>query len=612
MRERQPHVLERTSSEDRPRRIVFFDTETRWQTTDDKVTRHELRLGFARLCELTPAGALKPKRELSFTTSGEFIDWLDAMCKPKSTVHLVAHNLPFDLSVVGAFVRLAQLGWKLQSFYTKGMVSIFRWQHGERRILGLDNGNFFGGKLADWGELVGLPKLEIDLQDATDAELEPYCRRDVEVLQRLWELWLGFLDEHQCGSFKPTVSSTAFNTWRHRFMADKVHIHVVERALQLERDAYSGGRAECLWVGRREDGPYYYLDVNNMYGWVLSTCEMPTGIWGSSVDIDPWRLAYKLERYAVIARVTIAPTEPWFPQKQGIFTFYPVGLFSAVLTTPELKLAVDRGWLVDVESCAWYSKAVLFGEYTQEFTRQRRRYERDGNQGMARICKLLVNGLYGKFGQRGLSIERVGDCDPTDVRAEEVYDAETGEHFRQIWLGGGIWRERKTGESWNSFPGIAAHVTAYARLRLYELLRRVPQGHAFYMDTDSLIVDQVGYDALSKLVNPQQLGMLKVELSSDWLEIHAPKDYAMAGREKRKGIRADALQLGPATFQQTSWLKLPGLIQAGVTEGYLTKETRKTLRREVHSGTVRPDGWIAPFQVHSVGWQEGYQPEIPF
>ena len=380
-------------------------------------------------------------------------------------------------------------------------------------------------------------------------------------------------------------------------MTETVHIHIDEKALRLERESYKGGRTECLWVGERNDGPFYYLDVNNMYGYILATEKFPAGLYNYSDHVSLYRLAYKLERHAVVADVTIEVDEPWFPYKIEGRTCYPVGRFRTTLTTPELKLCIDRGWMVEVHSMAWYREEKLFSDYVITFNKLRRDYERQGNKGFAKICKLLVNGLYGKFGQRSLKIEQIGECDPSIVKRERVYDVETDEVFDQVYLAGFIYRERKEGESFHSFPAIAAHVTAYARLFLYSLANSVSDYHVFYMDTDSLVVDETGFKQLQNKIAPGVLGALKIEQTSPWLKINAPKDYSMQGRFKLKGVSPTAERLSEGVYKQTHWLKLAGLIREGLTEGYITKEIVKHQLRIIHSGVVLPSGWVQPFHL---------------
>jgi len=594
---KRPHTLDPTTSMKRPNRVIFFDTETRQDPPVNDVIQHHLKVGVAKFCLRNDDGQLEVKQELTFYTPVEFWSWVDERCKKRSTTYLVAHNITFDLAVVNAFSEFPRHGWDLGSFYSKGMVSIFRWKENERRLIGLDNGNFFAGKLDTWGKRLGYPKLDIDFDTCTDDELLTYCDRDVDIMIKLWIMWIEFLDINRCGAFKPTVSSTAFNTWRHRFMPDRVHIHTDDLATHLERSAFRGGRTECLWVGERDDGPFYYMDVNNMYGYILANCEFPSGIWNSIPKAEPYQLAFKLKRHSVIAEVLIDVTEPWFPYRLGIHTCYPVGEFWTTLTTPELKLVIDNGWLRDVGAMSWYRTSPLFAEYVNEFTDLRHSYDRNGNEGFSKICKMLVNGLFGKFGQRGMKQEIIGDCDPNKMGRETIYDEENNVIFDQVYLAGKIFKEYKTGEAFHSFPAIAAHVTAEARLYLYQLATQVPAHSVFYMDTDSLIVDQDGYDILKTDLDPSKIGKLKVEITSPWLEINAPKDYKMEGRSKTKGVKLDAELLSNGKYRQIHWTKLNGLIRAGKTEGYMTRQVDKEQHRIIHSGRVGHFGWIAPLRV---------------
>lgn len=592
---RKAHTLHPTKSVDRPKRVIFFDTETSQVSQPGGAQLHHLKLGVAKATRSRDGVVLKVTHTLKFRQAGEFWAWVDERCHSKTTTYLVAHNLTFDLAVTNAFQELARGSWRLESWYSKGLTSIFRWRCGERRLVGLDNGNFFVGSLEKWGRIVGAPKMDVDPLTASDDELWPYCERDVDIMVQLWHTWLAFLDEHQCGSFKPTLSSTAFNTWRHRFMGAKVHIHANQEALDLERQAYRGGRTECFWVGHREDGPFYYLDVNNMYGWVLANHEFPAGLYGVSDRIDPYRLAYKLERYAVIADVTVEVDQPAYPYLLDQHSCYPLGSFRTTLTTPEIMLAIDRSWLREVHTVAWYRKGPLFQDYVWEFSQLREHYEQQGEWGMREIAKRLVNHLYGKFGQRRSFQEIIGECDPTIVKHEKVYCEETDEVWDQVWLGGYIYRIRYEGESFHSFPAIAAHVTAHARLRIWEISQMVDPEHRFYTDTDSIVVDQLGFKQLVNELDPNKLGALKVEQVSPWLEIHAPKDYAMEGRFKLKGVSSKAKRLAPGVYEQTHWPKLAGMIRSEQSQGYVTRKVVKNLKRVVHSGVVGPRGWVQPF-----------------
>ena len=594
---RPPHFIKPTVRIDRPTAVIFCDTETFQDKRPDGSVRHSLRLGVGEYCRTRGGEVLRHQETFSFDQTCDFWDWVEKKVKSRRKVTLVTHNLTFDLSILDAYTALGETGFELQGFYTKGQVGIFRWHKERMNLMALDNGNFFQGKLEKWGKVVGMPKIEVEWAEATEAELWDRCRRDVEIMVHLWRLWYAFLDENDCGDFKPTVASTAFGTWRHRFMPRNVWVHSDERVLSLERDAYKGGRVECFRVGELTDGPYFALDINSMYGYVMARGEYPAGFIGWKETGSVALLQKRLQRYSVVARLIVAVNEPWYPVDLDGFTCYPLGEFETTLTTAELILALRRGWVKSVGPMAWYLKRRLFTSYAEYFYNLRLRYTEAGQDGFSRIAKLLVNGLYGKFGQKGFHQKVIGTCDPSLCEVRKVYSEERKAHYRMIFLGGQVFEQWEEGEGYHSFPAIAAHVTANSRLYLTRLMRRVPAGHVFYCDTDSLMVDQEGLEALGPFLHPTNLGALKVEAQGETLLIHAPKEYVLGDKIKHKGIRLEAQEVEPGVYAQDQWPGFNGLLQSGSMVDYVVKPILKHSRRVIHSGVVLPSGWVAPLEL---------------
>lgn len=605
---RKEHKIYSSKSSRRPTSIIFFDTETRQTIQASGETIHTLRLGHAKHYRKRDDDNLRYQSEISFTTQDEFIDYLLTRCYPKSTVVVTAHNVVFDMTICNLFTILPNLGWELRSFYTKGIVSMFRWKKDTSKIEFIDNTNLFPGTLRRWGKIVGLPKLDVNFDDVPDDELLTYCKRDVDIMVKCWQTWLKFLDDNDCGQFKPTLASTAFSTWSHRFMPYVPYIHTVDDVNELEREAYHGGRCECFYQGKVDKGNFYYLDINNMYGYVLKKYLYPQSFIRMSWDMSIEMLVRKLGSYAVVSRVQVNTDRPFLPLKLDGHMTYPVGRFITTLTTPELCYALQNGYIEKVFTTAWYRQAPLFSSYIDYFYQLRYTYKKDGNDGYSEICKLLINSLYGKFGQRGINQKMIGKCDPEEISSTSVFDVDKKEHYRIISVAGSVFEERKEGESYNSFPAIAAHVTAYARMYLWYLIIKVPRHHVYYCDTDSLIVDEEGYKSLCGLINPATIGMLKVELKSSNIEIRSPKDYSMGERNRVKGVRENAEKLDIATFSQDQWAHLASLIGSGDMSSYTTKKVIKHLSRKITSGIVDPDGWISPFVL---GEADHVLPEVP-
>lgn len=592
---RKQHKLKPTTGTHIPKRFIFFDTETSEKIIDQDTKHHSLKLGYAVFCQRLESGELEIIQDLEFTQIPTLWYWVNSLCYRKSATYIIAHNIVYDITVLNGFQILPELGWELESFYSKNPVSIFRWKKDSIRLVGLDSSNLFPGKLENLGISLNVPKMEVDFKTVRDSELMTYCKRDVEIMRFGFESWFKFLRDNECGSFKPTVASTAFNTWRHKHLTDIVHIHDNKLAIELERESFKGGRTECLFQGKIENENFYYLDINNMYGFVMQNYDYPARLWSARESGDPWRLAWKLKKYCCIARVVLEVSKPVFPMKHNQHVCYPTGLLETTLTTPELKLAITEGWLREVKAVSWYRKENLFENYVKDFRSVREKYQDQNSDIYEKIVKLLINSLYGKFGQKKLTQEKIGECDPYTFFREQVYDMTRQEYFDQIWLGGTIFSEKTEGEAYHSFPAITSHVTAYARLYLNWFVNQVPKGCVYYMDTDSLIVNERGFNALKFYIDPHRIGMLKIEQTSPWLEINAPKDYSMEGRARAKGIKENALEIEPDKFEQWSWPSLAGIIRFDRGNPYTLKRVVKNRKKIIYSGQVQPSGWIEPF-----------------
>ena len=595
MKSNKPHSLTPSKSNPLPTRLLFLDTETDVRPLDQDRKVHKLKLGVIWDVRRNGESELEQQAELVFETQETLYSWLKRLLVGNQTFYLIAHNIAYDAMIVDAFRQLPKLGFKMESLYSKAQVTIIRWKKGKTSLIMLDNGNLFSGTLERWGSIFKVPKLDIDFDNCTMEELTVYCRRDVEIMYRSWSVWFQFLIDHDCGGFRVTVGSTAFNTWRHAYMPEDIYVHKNSKALRLERDAYHGGRVECFFQGKLNSSNYYYLDINNMYGFVMKTGKYPVGLQGYSTRLPIRRLITYLERYSVIANVRVNVDMPAFVTKVNGFTAYPLGRFDVSLTTNELILALQNGWLEEIYALAWYRSDTIFSEYVSDFYNLRMNYRAIENNGFEQICKLLINSLYGKFGQTGLRQVVLGETSPDEIWSSFVINADTGQNSRQVAIGGTVYEEFKEGESFHAMPAIAAHVTANARLYLLRLINIAGWENTFYTDTDSLIVNQSGYDRLEHLIAENELGKLKIEVKSDHVEILAAKEYIIEDRKRFKGIRANAIEIEPGLFTQEQWPKLAGMIRAGMPMDYITKTIEKRQLRRIRSGVVLPSGWVEPF-----------------
>jgi len=595
MGHRRYHLLRPNKSTVRPIAHLFVDVESRLVPVTDRQTNHVLWFGWTCFWERRPTKASDTVIYWRFATIEDFWDIVERRTYRKRPLYLVSHNVNYDFGVLDAFGNLEQRGYTLTQIYLAGMTAIMSFTKGDHKIILLDNSNYFQGTLASLGLALGYPKLDVDPLTATEQEADPYCKRDVEILLKAWQTYYEFLDTHDLGKWGKTLPSQAFNAYRHRFMPKAIHIHDQDETLAIERKAYHGGRTSIFFKGTLSDGPYYYLDVNSMYPYVMEKYSYPRIVHTTKEHATKRQLAQWLKTYLCVADVTVNTDERVYQVRIKNHAVHPIGQFRVTLTTPELKYALRKGHIITVHKVVRYDHAPLFRDYVRFFYALKTQYKGDNQTAFYLMVKLFLNSLYGKFGQRAKSMVQIEDDYPDIDKIEKIVDSDTGDIRYVYRFGSTFWYQEDRGEAYNSFPAIAAHVTAYARMYLWELMQQAGDGHYYYCDTDSLIVDSVGYERLQAYLDDTRLGALKVERTSDTCTLRAPKCYTFGDITRRKGVPRKALKTGDNSWSFESFPSFRRQCRWAKGTPFHTTSTSRTLSHKIYDGQETDSGWIKPF-----------------
>jgi len=378
-----------------------------------------------------------------------------------------------------------------------------------------------------------------------------------------------------------------------RHYTTKIYIHNNKEAIELERASYKGGRVECFYLGDLNDGSYYMLDVNSLYPFVMRNNRYPVKYIKIERKVSRYSLREYLKTKSAIAKVLIETNEPVYAIKRAR-TIFPIGTFWTTLCTPELKYAFKHNHIKQVDTCVVYEQENIFKSYVDKFYALRMDFKSAGIAEYVELCKKFLNTLYGKFGQRGEDWVKIGECPDEPDRAEEIFYPKENKRGMLRYLLGEIFELKGHGETFDSFPAIPAHVTAYARLYLYELMQQAGQGNYFYCDTDSLIVNEAGLCNLQNKLSKLLLGGLKTEKKTASVQLRGLKDYSFGAKTVIKGVRKNALRVNSSTYIQEQWASFRGLLRSGDVNSYTVKTITKHLSREYSKGTVNLDGSVSP------------------
>ena len=491
---------------------------------------------------------------------------------------------------------LPELGWEADSIVIDNPPNYTRWRKGNKTLKLLDSTNYWKSSLKELGKRVGLAKLEMPGSWLDRETADTYCKRDVSILLTALQQWIAWLKSNQLGGLGISLAQQAWRAYVHRFMDAPIYIDNNEEALELSRAAYYGGRTEALTVGTFLHD-VTCLDVNSMYPAVMREQEYPTRLHGRYTRVNPDELKRWADRYCVTAHCVIRTEQPFYPVRSDNGLLFPVGEFETVLSTPEIKRALENDELLECHAACIYDKARIFTRFIDELYALRQEFAAKGDEAGKYFVKILMNSLYGKFGQRAGTEEIVGECDPKLFRVETEIDAETGKRYRWRYIGGKILLRGETGEARYSHPAIAAHVTAYARCLLWELMQIAGIQNVHYMDTDSLHVNGEGLSRLQPHCDEKKLGALKVEKRIDTAIYYGPKDYELDGKRVIKGVRADAAELDVGVYSQAQWVSLKGATVAEHRGAPLIRQVTKRFTRQYRKGRIGPANRVSPLRL---------------
>jgi hypothetical protein len=580
-----------------PKRFIIFDTETIQEKINEIESIHKLFYGVAVYWERRSNGK-DTEKWFEFRNITEFWDFVEEHCYQKSVLNLLSHNISFDFRVLKGFEELEKRGWLLYKFLSNNWVNIWKFKKENKKIIVFDSMNYFNVSLAELGKSLGIEKLKMPEDYSDINKWREYCKRDVEILLYALKELLKFINENDLGYFGYTLATQSLISFRRKFLNKKIYIRRIPYIDEFERKAYYGGRVECFKIGYFNNDNYYNLDVNSLYPYIMKNLEVPIRLVAIYDNIDLRFFKELIKKYCLIAKVKIKTNLPLYPYKEDKKLIFPIGEFWTYLPTPELKIALERNEIVEVDKVFVYLKDKIFEDFVNYFYSKRLEEKIKGNSGKSFFYKIILNSLYGKFGQRNDYWEFV--C--VDLNQPNgswfVYDIDEGKRYLYRCINGIIEKSVGKVEAKFSFPAIPAHITSGARVRLLELILKAGLENVYYVDTDSLFVNEKGFQNLQDEIDDKELGKLKLVRKANSVIIYGLKDYQFGSEIKIKGIRKDAVQINDRVFKQVQFVGLRGGLRRGDINNVIMREVIKVLSREYHKGIVLLTGQVKPFTIY--------------
>jgi len=612
---RRDGIIPKLKTSAYPSQMVFFDTETSPIIKDNGQEYQSLKLGVARYIKLSPKGKIIKDESIVFRNNRTFIRFISQFMRPKTKIYLFAHNIAFDIMVLDLAQYFLEIGVETRPPIQNNAMFLWRVKTARGTLEFINTGNYVLRPLADIGEDLGIPKLAIDFGDVTDDELITYCARDVEILKVFIFKMVQWLRDNNLGSFKSTIASLAFSVYRYKFMNIPIGIHNDGLALKIERKGYKGGRTEVHQMGNFNSVIYGYYDINSMYPFVMKDENLPTKYLGYEHQPTLSTIKEYMKDYYIIADVTITTDKPFFPIKfnpnyhtientnidptTGKLIF-PIGTINSVLHHDELAYAIEENMPIEIHGFTYYKRGKIFSEYVDFFTKMKIQADEVNNKTDRLFAKLMLNSLYGKWGQKFKDTVYVGNVVTQFDSNCTIIDKNGNEIATQtIWLGR-VYHAITNGEATYSFPAIAGAITAKARMLLWSYMERLGIENIFYCDTDSIITNDVGWDILKDEIHPTKLGALALEKASNNLIIRGAKDYQFGDGRVIKGVPKNAKLVKPNSYEYLQFEGFKTWVNRGASGSPRTWTQTKTKKSSYDKGIVQPNGKVKPLEVTTI------------
>ena len=276
-------------------------------------------------------------------------------------------------------------------------------------------------------------------------------------------------------------------------------VHQDKEILDDERSALFGGVVSCF----RPNELFADVDVwdcNSLYGFLGKSRLFPIKYLRPLSIVSDIKRALVDTSITGYARVKVRCDSYPFPVSVGDRNRYVRGNYSTTLSWPELIVAEREGAIEEYYYAVTYAAELLLCKFSGKLLDLKEGYVDLEDRVSLSLVKRVLNGLWGKFGQRNDIWRRLPGQEP--MRPWSMWagiDADTREAILYRALGNDVWERRGTYYPAHASPIISAVMCGYARVFMTDIIRQLDPKTVLYSATDSLHLTPDGSEHLVQL-----------------------------------------------------------------------------------------------------------------
>ena len=365
-------------------------------------------------------------------------------------------------------------------------------------------------------------KLDYDIGNVKDFKskesikyLEHDCKGLYEVIDSFKD-W-GLND----GKLKLTLAAQAMYIYQNKFAEVRLK-KLIDQDEQFIRQGYYGGRVEIFKTRGKN---LFYYDVNSLYPYSMLN-SMPCG--------NCVRVSRYISGMVGFYEIRVRDYKKFIPSLPVVYDrklIFPCGTFKTFVTNIDIeRLRIEQIDFDVLQGLVFEDSQPIFKRYVTELYDIKKKAKKDSTEYL--ISKLLLNSLYGKFGQRR---------DREHIVRELDYSTVVEKHLKVYNEEYALYLEETISKSPYICPYISSYITSIARNELYKWLELAGFDKVYYCDTDSIITT-------TRLPVGSELGQLKLESEISEAIFLQPKVYALKLKDGREICKIKGFQDNIMTF----------------------------------------------------------------
>jgi len=356
-----------------------------------------------------------------------------------------------------------------------------------------------------------------------------------------------------------SISSLALDCWRTTLKEDILNPFLTstcekneekqfffnEHKYRYIRNSYFGGRNEFIRNKKDTEEMFYYNDYHSHYPAQMLKF-FPSGrihhvLFTEDYETNIQIFKQTSKNYFGIYHINIINESTETIQLLHAKTnrlIFPIGKWSGYYTNIEIEKALQLGYKISFNSGYFFEhKVKIFKKFITKLYKIKETSEKT-NPSLYLFSKICMNSLYGKFAQkREMKQKRYETFDSYNEgikRFNEILLLHPEAYFKTIDSKAIIsYDEIEICQKVYQLPHLSSFTTSYGRIQLFEDLELAKFENVLYMDTDSLLTNQQGYNNLKNRFN-DKIGYLGVEWKSNNVYIFTEKAYMYYDLELNK------------------------------------------------------------------------------